>query len=880
MDTPEIPPYGDLGTIVPSDWSGLVVDESGTSEESFSVALTSKPEYNVTLPVDTDDSSVSAVSPDELTFTPSNWGSLSLHTVTVTGVNDHSVHPDTPFSVQLGPAVSKDPSYSGLTPSPIPGLSVDTNQASIVTKILAPANPSEAGGTAEFSVALDSIPLSSVAVSLSPADSSTSSDATLSATSLNFDKANWNMPQTVTVTDHQVDGDVAYTVNLAAASSDTNYNNKDASVGPLAMKNPAIASIVVTNFPTTQISEAGGTDQFSVALSSIPSSAVTVPINVGDPSAVTLSASAAGFDPSNPSLTFDATDWNVPQTVTVTGVNDYTAHGSVSESISLGTATSGDSHYKNLTPSTPLSTLTILDPYTAKFVITMATAAVTTDQGGQASFSVALDSMPTGTVKLPVASSKVADGTVSVSSLSFNSGDWNQPQTVTVTGMPMPGSKSNAAYKVLFGSAAGTKITGTDTSGYLRLTVPALPLVNRVTQSLGTVAYTDIPHPSADAQGYWYRFTAAHTGTLTIQATPADKGAVAITLQDANHNLLSTQDSGNGAQSRIDQQVTANQTYYLEVTGTSTDFDLRLADLVSASGGTVTVYGVSTPETVAFVAGTQTQDLTVNGSLTVNGIGYAFSPTALATLNFTGGGTGSHAVVSLTCSTGPDTLVMNKVGSAVKAGSATLSGMAGLATYTVNILNCGSITVQGGSGAESAALYGVKGNNTLIASPGKADLSGTGYHDYLAGFTTISVSGAAGGKQAASITGSATGTDTFTLTPQTAKVSFAQGQGLTVQAFDYIYAIVGNSSDVADLTASSGNKDTFAETNVSVSVPGLSGKVLGALMSDSATYWNWLDGFSTVSISNPSTKAKKLTNLPSAGHKLGYTLTTTGPWIS
>ena len=43
MDTPEIPPYGDLGTILPSDWSGLVVDESGTESETFSVALTSKP---------------------------------------------------------------------------------------------------------------------------------------------------------------------------------------------------------------------------------------------------------------------------------------------------------------------------------------------------------------------------------------------------------------------------------------------------------------------------------------------------------------------------------------------------------------------------------------------------------------------------------------------------------------------------------------------------------------------------------------------------------------------------------------------------------------------------------------------------------------------
>ena len=38
VDTPDIPPPDDLGTILPSDWLGLVVDESGTESETFSVA--------------------------------------------------------------------------------------------------------------------------------------------------------------------------------------------------------------------------------------------------------------------------------------------------------------------------------------------------------------------------------------------------------------------------------------------------------------------------------------------------------------------------------------------------------------------------------------------------------------------------------------------------------------------------------------------------------------------------------------------------------------------------------------------------------------------------------------------------------------------------
>ena len=132
------------------------------------------------LPVSTDSSSVSAVSSDELTFTPNNLelapdryrdGGQRLH-----GPPRHAL-----FSPS-GPA-GGDPVYQGMTPSAIPGLSEDTNQASLVVDMLTSATLKDTGGAAEFSVALSSIPSSSVTVSLSPADSSTSSDATLSATS-------------------------------------------------------------------------------------------------------------------------------------------------------------------------------------------------------------------------------------------------------------------------------------------------------------------------------------------------------------------------------------------------------------------------------------------------------------------------------------------------------------------------------------------------------------------------------------------------------------------------------------------------------------------------------------------------------------------------
>jgi hypothetical protein len=58
------------------------------------------------------------------------------------------------------------------------------------------------------------------------ADSSDTTEGTVSPASLTFTHANWNVPQTVTVTgvdDPQVDGAVTYTIVTAATSGDPSY---------------------------------------------------------------------------------------------------------------------------------------------------------------------------------------------------------------------------------------------------------------------------------------------------------------------------------------------------------------------------------------------------------------------------------------------------------------------------------------------------------------------------------------------------------------------------------------------------------------------------------------------------------------------------------
>ncbi len=86
----------------------------------------------------------------------------------------------------------------------------------------------ESGGTATFTVVLDSKPTADVTIALASSDNS---EGTVDPAALTFTTSNWNTPQAVTaigVDDLLVDGAIAYTILTAAAhSADRGYDNLD-----------------------------------------------------------------------------------------------------------------------------------------------------------------------------------------------------------------------------------------------------------------------------------------------------------------------------------------------------------------------------------------------------------------------------------------------------------------------------------------------------------------------------------------------------------------------------------------------------------------------------------------------------------------------------
>ena len=306
----------------------LLVSESGTTD-TFMVVLASQPSSNVVLDILASDTGEATASPTSLTFTTANWN--VARTVTVTGVND-SIIDGTQASI-ITVRVRDASSDNAFDPLPDQTVAVQTADNDVagftVTQTGGTTQVSEDGTTDTFTVVLTTQPNSNVVLDVLSGDPG---EATASPTSLTFTTANWNVVRTVTVTginDSLVDGTQTsvITIRVNDAASDNNFDPlPDQTVSVATTDNDLPGFTVTQTGGTTQVSENGTTDTFTVVLTIQPSSNVVLDILSGDPGEATAGPT---------SLTFTTANWNVAKTVTVTGVNDSIIDGTQSSTITV-----------------------------------------------------------------------------------------------------------------------------------------------------------------------------------------------------------------------------------------------------------------------------------------------------------------------------------------------------------------------------------------------------------------------------------------------------------------------------------------------------------------------------------------------------------------
>jgi hypothetical protein len=180
------------------------------------------------------------------------------------------------------------------------------------------------------------------------------------------------------------------------------------------------AGVVITESAgSTDIIEGGATDTYDVVLISRPTFNVTVPITPNAQQTTDLS-----------SVTFTPLNWDVPQTVTVTAVQD-----GIEECQHTGlithTATSQDLNYNGITVASVVPNID--DHGCADIILTESGGSTDISEIGPTSddYNVVLTREPLADVVVSVFPN--AQQTTDKSSLIFTASNWNTPQVVTVT---------------------------------------------------------------------------------------------------------------------------------------------------------------------------------------------------------------------------------------------------------------------------------------------------------------------------------------------------------------------------------------------------------------------------------------------------------------
>lgn len=515
----------DVADITPSATSGLTtIETAGGSTAVLTYVLDTRPRANVTLLLTSSDTGEAVPVPDRLTFTPDNYNVPSAHEVQVRGVDDSLDDGSQPFTIS-GILVSADTAYDGLSVPNVTGSNQDDDVAGVaftVTTLGSPLVTTENGGSVSFLVRLTAQPTADVTIQVT--SNNTAEGTVTSAAPLTFTATDWNVSQVVTVTgEHDfVDespgpsfANTAYTVTVGPASGPgsgytgaVEYNGVTAASGTIYFANTDIDSAGVVVTPTSGLvtSEAGTTASYTVVLASRPSDDVTV--NIVPQTAVLVTGQAAVAQLLAPlSVVFTTTDWDEPQTVIVTAIDDDVAEGDSSGTPHAGvinhTVTSNDTAYDALVVSSVNAVIT--DNDTPGLDIAAVTSPYATedplDSQPAAVFSVGLTSQPTDPVVVEFTSPDPGEILLSTTglradalatvSLTIQPGDWNSltPQTITAFGVDDDLDDGDQAVSIQI----SINETLTDDVRYDGVEVTTYQVTNR-DDDVANVTITESPH--------------------------------------------------------------------------------------------------------------------------------------------------------------------------------------------------------------------------------------------------------------------------------------------------------------------------------------------------------------------------------------------------
>lgn len=363
--------------VVAATGDGTTVEEEGITDD-INVRLSDQPSGTVVVKVHVADttpqteiasSEGTQVSSTEIefVFTPVDFDQAK--TVTITAVDDGIVEDEHSSLLKAevvdasgdGTFTTMDEDYKASLPVEIPVVVLDDDFFGVIIEQSdGTTSVDEAGETSDtYTIRLGSQPSAPVNVVVNvPAGNqievtdSAGDPATGGTLVLTFFN-NYDTPQEVIVTavDDQVDEDTTHQVTLThtSDSTDENYDGlTDIDDVVVSITDDDVAGVIVTESDgTTEVAESGETtDTYTLQLSSAPTASVTITVHPPADGQVTLADDLGNSNTDGTvSVVFDASNFDQPQTVEVTAIDDTDMETDPHTATITHTVTSSDTDY-------------------------------------------------------------------------------------------------------------------------------------------------------------------------------------------------------------------------------------------------------------------------------------------------------------------------------------------------------------------------------------------------------------------------------------------------------------------------------------------------------------------------------------------------------
>ncbi len=394
-----------------SDTANLVitpstVDVNEGENATFSVALMVAPSGNVTVTIPSFANSDLSRSPETLLFTTTNYS--DPQDVTISADQDNNALSETE-TISL---TAQGGGYDNVSQS----VRINTVDDDLPNaRLVVTPNPVSVneGGDAMFKITLSEAPSDDVTVSLGDITNSMLDFST--STSLSFSPSNFDDAQGISFSAGEDNNIVDETETITLTANGGGFDNASVQI-TIRITDNDIPNISLD--PSFLGFTEGGSADFDVSLMVLPTGDVTISVAEFTNSDLDLSVS---------SLTFTTNNYNIPQSVTVTSVDDTDASDDDTESITL-TASGGG--YDGVTQELVVS---VSDDEIEGASIEVSPNSITMNEGSEASLAISLSTAPSSDVTLMISPFQSKSLSLKPSGpIVFTSSNYNLLQTITI----------------------------------------------------------------------------------------------------------------------------------------------------------------------------------------------------------------------------------------------------------------------------------------------------------------------------------------------------------------------------------------------------------------------------------------------------------------